>query len=100
MSNGAEPPGDSRLRRLYSVTYGRTCNRWVSPGIIHCDGWRTAPPSQPMLCDYCENPITTAPVTVVVRNRLRQLCGLSCAVNYLEDWCGRYGRSPRPANPN
>ena len=53
-----------------------------------------------MLCDYCENPMTTDPVVVVVRNRLRQMCGLSCAVSYLEDWCGRYGRSPRPVNQN
>ena len=34
--NGAEPPGDSKLKRLYSITYGRKCNRWGSRGIMHC----------------------------------------------------------------
>lgn len=47
-----------------------------------------------MLCDYCEDPITTAAVTVIVRNRMHQFCGLSCAINYLEGLCGRYPKSP------
>jgi len=47
-----------------------------------------------MLCDYCEDPMTKAAVTVIVRNRMCQFCGLSCAVNYLEDLCGRYRKSP------
>ncbi len=48
-----------------------------------------------MLCDYCEGSTDTAAVTVIVRNKMRQFCGLTCAVNYLEDLCGRYGKSPR-----
>jgi hypothetical protein len=47
-----------------------------------------------MLCDYYEDPMRTAAVTVIVRNRMRQFCGLSCAGNYLEDMCGRYPNSP------
>jgi len=47
-----------------------------------------------MLCDYCEDPIAIAAVTVIVRNRMCQFCGLSCAINYLEDLCGRHPKSP------